>query len=351
MSLGLAAPPRAFFSVPLDSLEPATVLGFDLFLRYGGSDPVLYRDAALEFTADVQRRLLDNGVREILVPSEQAPAVFAYCRARGRPLDGVPEPEGVPREVPPPSRLELELDDILIDDTLPVRTRAGALLGVSRSVIELALSDLGAPGLGERVRSVAESAARFLLTEQESFGQLVKLLAEDMDAYNHAVRCGLYAAELARAVGWGDMDRMSMVARAAMLHDVGRGSTPLDLLHRTGGMSDQEWADVLRHPARGVEILRRADFDDPVSCDVVLRHHERCDGSGFPDGQRRDEIPFAARLVAIVDIFDALTSSGKNRSALSGYQALWRMTQNMAGQFDPSLLEAFIRVLVAPGSP
>ena len=62
-----------------------------------------------------------------------------------------------------------------------------------------------------------------------------------------------------------------VVLSAAMLHDVGRGSTPLDLLHRTGGMSDQEWADVLRHPARGVEILRRADFDDPVSCDVVLR--------------------------------------------------------------------------------
>ena len=343
MNRATLAPPTTFFAVPLEHLEPETVLGFDLFLQHGSAEPILYRSKELEYTSAVQERLLGFGVAHLLVPTDQAPQYHAYRRTRGSALDtGAPEPVSGPA----PGRVEAEIDGILHDHSLPLRSRATALLGVHRAVVEVALSDLSTPGLHERVQRVAEVTARFLLSEPKAFSSLVGLLASNMDAYHHATRTSLYATELARSIGSRDIGPLVEIGRAALLHDVGRGDLPLEWLHRSGGLSDLDWADVVSHTERGVHLLRTAGFDEPVSVDVVANHHERCDGSGYPQGLRREQVSFHARLVAITDIFDSLTSSGKNHVALSGYQALWRMKHSLNGLFDPELMEHFIRVMV-----
>ncbi len=333
-----------FFAIPLEHLEPETVLGFDLFLRHGSSDPVLYRSADLPFTNDVRERLVGNGVRHVFVPSEQAPQYYAYRKAH--PTGDEPPA----REGPQASPIELEIHDVLADPSLPLRSRANALVGVSRNVVQIALADLGTPGLSERVQRVAEATARFLINEPGAYGSILSLLSEDSDAYHHATRTALYATELARAAQLGDLAHVAEVGRAALLHDVGRGDLPLEWLHKSGGgLGDLEWAEVVSHTTRGQDLLRQNGFGDPVCLDVCAHHHERCDGSGYPQGLKREQISHVSRLVAIVDIFDSLTSAGKHHVALSGFQALWRMKHGHVGQFDPELLDIFIRTMVEPG--
>ncbi len=332
------APPASFFLVPLEHLEPETVLGFDLYMHRGTADPLLYRSCDLPFTGDVQERLLDHGVRELLVPADQADEYHAYRRAHGA--------EPAPPRESPVRAAERDLTRLLIDEGQPLATRSSTLLGVSRALVEEAFADLASPGLQERVTRVAHETARFLLREPRAFSSLVSLLAADLDVYNHSVRTSLYATELARAAGCRAEDALAEIGRAALVHDVGRGSVPLELLHRAVAREDRAWQPVMNHVDQGVALLRETGFADTMSLEVCAHHHERCDGSGYPRGVKKEQIPPAARIVAIADIFDSLTSSGRQHVALSGYQALWRLRHGHPDAFDPEYLNVFVRTLV-----
>lgn len=348
MAQGVMAPPSAFFAIPLEHLAPDTVLGFDLYLRHGQNDPILYRHQDLEFTMEVLDRLVDNGVKLLLVPQGQMDAYQSYRQLHPR---GMPPEETEPkRRVIRISEEELGIEDAVIDRRQPVRGRAASLALVSRSVVEASFSDLGTPGLGERVRRVAEATARFLLSEPNGFSTLIAVLSRDLEAYNHAVNVAFYSTELARVVGLEDLDRMTSIGRAAMLHDIGREAEPLELLHKESWPERKQWEAVVGHAERGVEVLRRRGVEDPT-CEAVCReHHERADGSGYPRGLVLEKISPEARIVAIGDIFDSLTCTGRHKAALSGFQALWRMKRDMLGKFDPALLDTFIQMMVEPVS-
>jgi putative nucleotidyltransferase with HDIG domain len=333
----VGAPPASYFLVPLEHLEPETVLGFDLYMQRGTGDPLLYRSRDLPYSREVQERLLDHGVRDLLVPADQADEYHAYRRAHG----------AVEEKREPQLRVvERELTNLLADRAMPLRTRSATLLGVSRAVIEEAFADLASPGLQERVTRVAHETVRFLLREPRAFSSLVGLLESDLDVYNHSLRTSLYATELARVAGFGGEEALAAIGRAALVHDVGRGSVPLELLHRPVSREDRAWQPVMAHVDQGVSLLKDTGFADTVSLEVCAHHHERCDGSGYPRGLQRDQIPPAARVVAIADIFDSLTSSGRQHVALSGYQALWRLKHGHPGAFDPAYLNLFVRTLV-----
>ena len=100
---------------------------------------------------------------------------------------------------------------------------------------------------------------------------------------------------------------------------------------------------------RGTALLREAGWDDQTCLEVAAHHHENADGSGFPAGLVGREIPAAARMVRIADAFDSLTTSFRNRPALTGFQALWRMRREVGEQFDQPMLTVFIESLVSPG--
>lgn len=338
MRTALAAPPGDHFLVPLSRLEPETVLGFDLYLRHASGRAVLYRTKDLSFTADVQARLVENGVRELLVPGDQQPAFEAYLERRA---GGATLPDG-------PGPDELELESLVVNDRVPPRTRSTILTSVARSVVRTALANLGSPGLGARIHRVAQATARFLLEQEGAYAALLRTLRPNLELHEHAVHTALYATELVRVAGLGG-DAMVSIGRAALLHDVGAIDLPIDLAERACFVDAATRERVVDHVARGVERLRATGVSDPVCLEVVEYHHERGNGTGYPRGAHLEEVPYPARIVAIADVFDVLTCAGKGRVALSGYQALWRMRRDMEGQFDPRLLALFVRTLLDPG--
>jgi len=130
----------------------------------------------------------------------------------------------------------------------------------------------------------------------------------------------------------------------AYLHDVGKIKVPDEILGKEGRLTDSEWEEMKRHPEYGAEILGERDFLGRAA-EIVRSHHERYDGSGYPRGLRGEEIPIGARVIAVVDTYDAITSARPYQPALAKEEAIRELMQNVGTQFDPRVVRAFIEVV------
>ncbi len=154
----------------------------------------------------------------------------------------------------------------------------------------------------------------------------------------HSRRVGLYAAGLARDAGLsrGEARR---IKRAGTLHDVGKTKVPAEILNKSRELTDEEQALIRSHAEIGAAMV--ADLADPELTAIVRHHHERFDGSGYPDGLAGEEIPLGARLIAVCDTFDALTSRRPYRRAIGFPEALALLDEEAGSQLDPDLVTLF----------
>jgi putative nucleotidyltransferase with HDIG domain len=154
------------------------------------------------------------------------------------------------------------------------------------------------------------------------------------------------AESTARALGLDD-NQIVLVRRAAELHDVGKVAIPDSILRKSGGLTEDEWAFVRRHSEVGQRILDAV----PALAEVgrlIRAHHERWDGTGYPDGLGRDEIPLGARIVAVVDAYHAMMLEDRpHRPRLTMDVALEELRAHAGTQFDPAVVEAFVAALRA----
>ncbi|NNF14782.1 MAG: HD domain-containing protein [Gemmatimonadetes bacterium] len=164
---------------------------------------------------------------------------------------------------------------------------------------------------------------------------------ESTDRYTqgHCVRVANLACDLARAAGLTDGE-LTWFRMGALLHDVGKVSVPPEILNKTGRLTEKEWQIMRRHPERGVELLAEVEFPWDIR-PMVLHHHERWDGSGYPYGLAGSDIPLAARILCVADVFDALTTTRSYRRAFSAPAALEIMEADVGRLFDPELFRLF----------
>jgi diguanylate cyclase (GGDEF)-like protein/putative nucleotidyltransferase with HDIG domain len=163
--------------------------------------------------------------------------------------------------------------------------------------------------------------------------------AKDQSATSHLRRVQVYATGLAEALGMSPSE-VQGVRTAALLHDIGKLAVPDHILAKPGPLTPEEFQKVECHPQIGAEILGSVPFPYPVA-PLVLSHHERWDGRGYPHGLEADEIPLGARILAVVDQFDALTSERSYHSALGRDEALARIREDGGRGLDPAIVELF----------
>jgi putative nucleotidyltransferase with HDIG domain len=162
----------------------------------------------------------------------------------------------------------------------------------------------------------------------------------DPFARGHASRVAVLAHSLARREGF-DRERIARLRTGAVLHDIGKLAVPREVLLKTGPLDEIEFIQIRRHPMVGARMLRAVGAAlEALPC--VLFHHERWDGAGYPSGRARDDIPLEARILAVADSFDAMTSDRPYRSACPAEAALEELQRCAGTQFDPELVETFI---------
>ena len=171
---------------------------------------------------------------------------------------------------------------------------------------------------------------------------------ESKDAYTqgHCMRVADLSCAIARRLGWDDR-RLFWFRVGALLHDVGKIDIPAEILNKPGRLTSEEWALMRSHPEAGLELLRGIDFPEDV-LPIVLSHHEKWDGSGYPHGLAGEAIPLSARILGLADVYDALVTDRSYRAGLQHADALKIMADDSGSHFDPRLFREFEAVVRDP---
>jgi len=240
--------------------------------------------------------------------------------------------------------------------SLPMVSTALATAGRRVGVINVTDRPAGPFGLEdlEELQFVAEAAAISLAgqldrrdLERNNYAAIRTLAqaieAKDPCTHGHSLRVQRWAT----AVGWRmglSGPRLRALAYAAELHDIGKIAVPDAVLDAPRRLTDAEWTLVREHPRRGAEMVRHLGFLAPARA-AILHHHERMDGRGYPDGLRGEAIPLEARILAVVDAYDAMTSARPYRPPMTHEEAAAELQRGCGTQFDPRCVEVFLEVL------
>jgi diguanylate cyclase (GGDEF)-like protein/putative nucleotidyltransferase with HDIG domain len=197
--------------------------------------------------------------------------------------------------------------------------------------------------------SLAEVTNAKVTTEREVLSIIYNLAATieavDPHIYGHSRKVSSYAVALAEAVGLPS-ERVAVVSTAALLHDIGKVGIPDEVLNKTGKLEAESWELIQSHPKLSATIV--GHVVSLLSClPAILYHHERWDGAGYPEGLKGEDIPIEARVLAIADAFDAMTSSRPYRNKLSYKKVLKELKHCSGTQFDPKLVEAFLPIALS----
>jgi putative nucleotidyltransferase with HDIG domain len=154
---------------------------------------------------------------------------------------------------------------------------------------------------------------------------------------NHGVEVSVMSIRIGHALGLSER-RLTVLARAALLHDVGKSEVPAEVLNKPGKLDAAEWAMVERHPLTGCEMLLQAGLAEEAR--IVLHHHERFDGGGYPSGRAGRDIPIESRILAVADAYDAMTSARPYRAAMSPAAAMTELRNGAGRQHDADCVDA-----------
>lgn len=222
----------------------------------------------------------------------------------------------------------------------------GAELALSEDefgTVEASLVEASASILATHCRNVALFQANQKLTTGviKAMGGTVD--ARDRYTKGHSDRVAAYSREIARELGFSEFD-CEQIYLTGLLHDVGKIGTPDAVLNKAGKLTEEEFEIIKRHPRQGYDIIKHLD-ELAFAFEGVLHHHERMDGRGYPDGLAADKIPLFARVIAVADAYDAMTSSRSYRAGMPLDKAEKIVRENVGTQFDPAAAEAFFKAL------
>jgi PAS domain S-box-containing protein len=228
---------------------------------------------------------------------------------------------------------------------------AGRKTDMAENEVELlsAITDIAANAihratLHEQTRKDAAELALAYDTTLEGWASALEL--RDQETVGHTLRVVEKTLELAQRMGMGE-DQLENIRRGTLLHDIGKMGIPDSVLLKPGTLTEREWEIMHRHPEYAYGFLSPIDYLRPA-LDIPYCHHEKWDGTGYPRGLRGEEIPPAARIFAVVDVWDALTNDRPYRPSWSRKKALEYIRQQSGKHFDPEVVEVFLKLLNDP---
>jgi len=240
------------------------------------------------------------------------------------------------------------IDKILSNPDVPSKVKADAFYRTSADTMKQAFEDPQAEHLDEIKKSV-KPMLKNIMHNEEILKDLFTITQHDYYTYTHSVNVGIFASALAVKYYNGNINRLDMdmekLSYGYFLHDIGKARIPLEVLNKPGKLSEDEWVVMKMHPEWGYSILMETGHLTDEAAYIALQHHEQLDGTGYPFGKKGNSIHPCARICAIADTFDALTSARPYKGAITPYEALKLMQKETLYDFDYNLLSTFIKLL------
>lgn len=312
-------------------------------------------EEALErLTADgeLQESLVQWGWDKVALAEQTHPIVAAFssgdnliincCDATTRhyDLDQAMEAIGIHTVFLLPIRYQQQVFGIIgVFSRLPGETQAKEL-----ALLDELASDLGFGVQSHRTRVAHEEGIQRLNSAMMDTIEAVSIALEKRDPYTagHQKRVSSLSAAIAREMGYSD-DRIEGIRLGSMVHDIGKISVPAEILNRPGKLSNDEFGIIKAHPESGYDILKGVDFPWPIA-QMALQHHERLDGSGYPQGLKGDAIVAEARILAVADVVEAITSHRPYRASLGLDIALGEIERGRGTAYDAVVVDACLHL-------
>jgi len=292
------------------------------------------------------RRILKAGIDEVVVD-------MALCEVQP-PAPAVAEepelsehPEKVVSSRPAWNAEPLipaELKEAIGNSRISPREKAGIVRKSCLILMERLLESPTAENIHTAKGAIYE-VVDLMTSEEDLLQHLLEITSHDYYTYTHSVNVGMLSVSLCKAVFSRSSDHnMRELGAAFFLHDLGKVRIDSSYINKPGKLTDEEMRQMMNHPVYGFDILNEAQELSEECKLVVLEHHERADGSGYPAALREDKIHVYARICSIADVYDALTSGRSYKKPIAPFPALKVMKEEMLGHFQPELFEKFVRM-------
>lgn len=250
-------------------------------------------------------------------------------------------------EVPPlewdsGADITARIKDLVSDTNLSSEVKAGAVYGQSMLLMQKLFESPTASCIGESREGIFH-VVDMILSDNDVALHMLGLLSHDYYTYTHSVNVGVLSVSLAKVL-YGESDKKTLHELGAgfFFHDLGKVRVSNAVINKRGSLTEKEMGEMRTHPFKGYEILDKAGFLTKEAELIVLEHHERSDGTGYPRGLKGREIHEYGRICSIADTYDALTSERSYHLARSSYAALKLMREELLGHFERELFERFV---------
>ncbi len=316
-----------YVPLPIQNLFPGQVVPFEVLVRITetGQAGDLFQTccpAGQEFKSDWLAKLQDAGINRVYFHQQDQALVLEYLN------------QGLPV--------------VLDDDSLSVKEKAERVADVTYFWVNQFFTDTQTQVVQQLKQGFeyVDHLLSFLRQDHSHRYWLLDLYRHDKTLYSHCLNTSLLSMAFARYLGWED-HKIRELGRGSLLHDIGMTKIPTEILAKKGGLTEDEWELVKKHPYSGFVMLKTFS---PVSREallMVLQHHENGDGSGYPEGLKMVRIHPLARVMRLIDSFDALVSPRSWRPGYPPAKALWIMRQDwqQSGMFDVGLLVELIKFI------
>ncbi len=295
-----------YLPVSTVTLCAANDLDFDLYIQHDGRTfAELYRGRSYPLTAADLERLRTSGVDHLYIRWDDKDSYRTFLKQH-----------------------------VLNDRSTPLTARLKALREVTRVAFEDALRRNSSDKMVSIAGDFGRDLAGMLADETPAFQELFKALDHDYYTFTHACNVSTYCALIAVRAGNCDALELAEIAAGGILHDIGKRHVPVSILNKSRGLTDQEWQLIRQHPVTGYkELASRGDLSEGQLM-MCYQHHERLDGSGYPDGIKGDKMHPWGKICAVADVFDALSSRRPYRGAVPLATVISYMRRLANVQFD-----------------
>jgi putative nucleotidyltransferase with HDIG domain len=303
-----------YFRIRVNSLNIEKPISFDLYI-YINEHYVLYLRAGSEIASDKMDSFKKKNIGIFYVNEKDRKAYKSY------------------------------VSSMLNDKTLDKKARGTILKESTFSLIEELFENPNMEQTLVGAKAAVDDIIDYMQNETDAMAELIGLCSHDFYTYNHSLDVCIYSLGLGELVGIKDPVMLQELGRGGLLHDIGKRNISTDIICKKGALDDEEWEEMKKHPAYGLKILSTyGESPDSIKA-CVYEHHENYMGSGYPQNLKGEEIHPLARIVAIADTYDALTTKRSYNEPMMPVTALELMKNKLSARFDPDLMKAFYEVL------
>lgn len=226
---------------------------------------------------------------------------------------------------------------------MPFSEKAGIVYEKASEVMDDLFKNPDSLGNMEQSQSIVDGFVALALQDEATLASVMEIAAHDYYTHTHSINVSVYSLSLAKFIGLKDKDLEDM-GMASMLHDLGKSKVDWKIINKNGKLTDAEFTSMKKHPASGYDIAIKMGITDKRILSGIRSHHEKLDGTGYPDRLKDKEISLFARIIAVCDVFDALTTKRSYKVAMRSFDAISIMKKQMQGHLDMRLVDTLIKM-------